>query len=379
MNFPSQSNTTFKDSKKHFPVLDGLRGVAAIVVVLFHVLEVYAGGDHKKLMLNHGYLAVDFFFLLSGYVMGYAYDDRWPRMTLKNFFTRRLIRLHPMIIMGMLIGGICFYFSASPTLFPAIADTPFWMVILVMLVGFTLLPLPPQMDIRGWAEMHPLNGPAWTLFFEYLANILYALFIRRLSNTGLAIAVFIAGAALIHLGITSPYGDIIGGWSLDPTQMRIGFTRLMYPFLAGLLMSRIFNPTNIRHGFLTGSLMLLLMLLMPRLGGTDQLWLNGIYDALTVVVFFPLVVFVGTSSYQSGKTTSTLCKFLGNISYPLYIIHYPIIYIFMAWVTDNNVSLIAAWPAAIFVVLLTIGIAYAGMRLYDLPVRRWLTNRFLNG
>lgn len=104
-----RASSAFSDSKRHFLILDALRGIAAIVVVLFHFLEVYSGGDHIKQFINHGYLAVDFFFMLSGFVMAHAYDDRWNKMTVKDFFKRRLIRLHPMIIFGMTLGAICFY------------------------------------------------------------------------------------------------------------------------------------------------------------------------------------------------------------------------------------------------------------------------------
>ncbi len=185
--------TAFADSKPHYPILDGLRGVAAITVVIFHLLEIFSGGNHLKMMINHGYLAVDFFFLLSGFVIAHSYDDRWRKMTVAGFFKRRLIRLHPMIIVGMTIGAIAFYFSESG-LFPNVAGTPVWKLLLVTLVGYTLLPVPVSMDIRGWMEMHPLNGPAWTLFFEYIANILYALLLRRLSNPVLFILVFTATA-----------------------------------------------------------------------------------------------------------------------------------------------------------------------------------------
>ena len=161
----------FSDLKNHFEILDGLRGVAAVMVVIFHLFDAFSVDNHLIKIINHGYLAVDFFFLLSGFVIGYAYNDRWNKMSLKIFFKRRLIRLHPMVIMGMIIGAICFYFGASPILFPQLSQVPFWKVLLTMFVGFTLLPLPTSMDIRGWGEMHPLNGPAWTLFFEYVGNI----------------------------------------------------------------------------------------------------------------------------------------------------------------------------------------------------------------
>lgn len=376
MTSSNASGVAFPDSKKHYEVLDGLRGVAAITVVIFHLLEAFTGGDHQKQIINHGYLAVDFFFLLSGFVIGYAYDDRWNRMSVKDFFKRRLIRLHPMIIMGMLIGAIAFYFSASPALFPHINEVPIWKLILVMVIGFTLLPVPTSLDIRGWGEMHPLNGPAWSLFFEYIANILYALFVRKFSNTVLFVFVFLAGCALIHLAVTSPNGDLIGGWSLDFQQLRIGFTRLLYPFFGGLLLSRIVRPGQINHAFVWCSLLVLVVLSVPRIGGHENLWMNGLYDSLSIVFLFPLIVYLGASGEMKGVVMTRVCRFFGDISYPIYIIHYPLIYIFTAWVADEKLSISEAWPMGIFTLLSSILIAYGSLRWYDLPIRNWLTKRF---
>ena len=99
------TRTTYLASKPHYEILDGLRGVAAVMVVIFHLFEAHAGGSHLTQIINHGYLAVDFFFMLSGFVIGYAYDDRWNRMTVGTFFKRRIIRLHPMVIMGSIVGA----------------------------------------------------------------------------------------------------------------------------------------------------------------------------------------------------------------------------------------------------------------------------------
>ena len=95
-------------SKPHDQILDGLRGIAAIIVVVFHVFEIHSGGDHAKQLINHGYLAVDFFFMLSGYVISYAYDDRWSYMSLGHFFKRRIIRLQPMLVFGSILGALLF-------------------------------------------------------------------------------------------------------------------------------------------------------------------------------------------------------------------------------------------------------------------------------
>lgn len=374
MNYTSAAS--FKDTKKHYEILDGLRGVAAVLVVMFHLLETFTHGDNAKQIINHGYMAVDFFFVLSGFVIGYAYDDRWSKMSLGNFFKRRLIRLHPMIIMGMIVGAVTFYFQGGA--FPMINEVPVWKMLLVMLIGFTLLPVPPSLDIRGWTEMHPLNGPAWSLFFEYIANILYALFIRKFSNKVLAVLVFIAGAALIHLAVTSQNGDIIGGWSIEPTQLRIGFTRLLYPFFAGLLLSRISKPGHIKYAFLWTSLLLIVVLSIPKIGGSEHVWLNGLYDALVIIFVFPLIVFVGASGEVNGRYSSKINKFLGDISYPLYITHYPFIYMFMSWVEKNHISSIESLPVALLVLVVTITLAYVSVKLYDIPVRRWLSKRFMS-
>jgi peptidoglycan/LPS O-acetylase OafA/YrhL len=377
MNSLQASGTVFSDTKKHYEILDGLRGVAAIIVVVFHLFETFSGGNHLKQIINHGYLAVDFFFVLSGFVIGYAYDDRWGKMTLKGFFKRRLIRLHPMIIMGMTIGAIGFYFSASPVVFPHISEVPVWKMLAVMLIGYTLLPVPTSLDIRGWGEMHPLNGPAWSLFFEYVANILYALFIRKFSKKLLTLLVFVAGCALIHLAVTSPHGDVIGGWSLEPHQFRIGLTRLMYPFFAGLLLSRICKPGQIKNAFVWCSLLVIAILSFPRVGGSEHLWINGVFDSFSILFLFPAIVYMGASGEIKGKVMSKICLFLGDISYPIYIIHYPLIYIFTAWVCDNHVSMVQAWPAGLLVLTASIAIAYGCLKLYDLPVRKWLTKQYL--
>jgi peptidoglycan/LPS O-acetylase OafA/YrhL len=327
-------------------------------------------------MINHGYLAVDFFFLLSGYVIGYAYDDRWNTITAWEFFKRRLIRLQPMVIFGMIVGAACFYFQDS-VYWPNISEVPVTTMLIVMMIGFTLIPLPLSMDIRGWQEMHPLNGPAWSLFFEYIANILYGIGVRRFSNIALSIFVGIAGAALIHLAVTSPAGDVIGGWSLEPTQFYIGLVRLMFPFFAGLLLSRMAKLTYVKNAFLWCSLLVIVVLAMPRIGGSENLWMNGLYDSLSIILIFPLIIYFGASGDVKGKYAGALCKFLGDISYPIYITHYPLIYIYMGWVHDHQYKLQDTYMIALTVFLSSIALAYLSLKAYDEPVRAWLHRKIL--
>ncbi|AZQ60794.1 acyltransferase [Flammeovirga pectinis] len=369
-----------QSSNKHYEILDGLRGVAAIIVVAFHILEAFALGKHKEQIINHGYLAVDFFFVLSGFVIGIAYNNRWDKMTLGGFFKRRIIRLQPMVIIGSILGAATYYFQASPTLFPIIENTPVTKMLLVMVIGFTMLPVGKSLDIRGWGEMYPLNGPGWTLFFEYIAYALYAFVLRKLSNKALMLLTFIAGCALIQFTVTTPQGGVAGGWSLDPEQLRIGFTRLLYPFLSGLLLSRIMKPTFIKNAFLLSSILMFVVLALPRLGG-DTNWINGLYEGLVILIVFPLLVYIGANGEIKSEKAKKVAKFLGDISYPVYITHYAFIYVFTAWVVDNvatgktSYEVAAVWGVVTFVV--SIAVAYIAVKFYDEPVRKWCAKKWL--
>lgn len=370
------SSPAYFQTKSHYKILDGLRGVAALMVVIFHTCEVYAHGNRFKLKLNHSYLAVDFFFLLSGFVVAYAYDDRWGKMSQWDFYKRRLIRLQPMIIMGTVVGAALFYFQTGPA-FPLVSATPVWKLLLVMLVGFTLLPLLPSMDIRGWQEMHPLDGPAWSLFFEYIANILYAVGIRKLSNKWLGFLVFLSACLLLQYELWGPQGDVIGGWSIDPKQLHIGFARLLFPFFGGILLMRLGKRIHVKGAFTLCSLLLVAAFSVPRIGGADHLWMNGLYESFCIIILFPIIVSMGAGDSVNGRFSTRLCEFLGAVSYPLYITHYPLIYIYTGWVVRDKVP--AATGAIVGVVLVSTSVllAYAYLKLYDEPVRGWLTRRFL--
>lgn len=376
------SNNVYLESKQRYEILDGLRGVAAMLVVCYHLFETYSKGPAEQ-VLNHGYLAVDFFFVLSGFVIGYAYDDRWDRMSMKNFFKRRLVRLHPMVIMGTIIGALFFYLGDCPQ-FRLIMQTPWWLMLLMMLLGFTMIPALTKWDIRGWSETNPLNGPTWSLMWEYLANILYAVFIRHFSKTGLKIFVFLSALLTINIAMNidvlgilkfhAPY-TMIGGWSVTPDQLYIGISRLLYPFFMGLLLSRMHKLIKVRAGFWWCSLMVAAVLVMPRL--SSELWVNGIYESVSILILFPLIVSMGAGSSVTGKSVK-YCKFLGEISYPLYITHYPLIYMQMSWAAAHpNAPLGTVICVSASIFLLAIGIAYSSLKLYDLPVRDWLKKHWL--
>lgn len=116
---------------------------------------------------------------------------------------------------------------------------------------------------------------------------------------------------------------------------------------------------------------------MPRIGGEKHLWMNGLYDTICFAVFFPLIVFLAASGKTNDKYTTKICNFLGNISYPLYIVHYPFIYLYYAWVKNENLTFAESFWGAAAVVVGSILLAYICLKWYDTPVRRYLTKRFL--
>lgn len=368
------SSAAFTDSKPHYNILDGLRGVAAIVVVCFHLFEAYAT-SHVDQIINHGYLAVDFFFILSGFVIGYAYDDRWKTLTIKEFLKRRIIRLHPMVVIGAVIGAIMFYFQGCSVW--DVSKVTVTMLIVATLMNAFLIPATPGVEIRGLTEMYPLNGPSWSLFFEYIGNILYAFFIRKLPTKALSILILLAGCGLAAFAIWGPYGDICVGFALTGDNMLGGSLRLLFSFSAGLLLSRIFRPAHIKGAFWICSLSVIVLLSVPRLGGNEHFWMNGIYDTVCFAFLFPLIVYLGASGKTTDKTTTRICKFLGDISYPLYMVHYPFIYLYYAWVKNENLTFVQSLPGAIALVVGSILLAYLCLKLYDEPVRKFLSKHLL--
>jgi peptidoglycan/LPS O-acetylase OafA/YrhL len=125
------------------------------------------------------------------------------------------------------------------------------------------------------------------------------------------------------------------------------------------------------------SLLVAVILGSPRLGGSEHLWMNSLYEGLCIVVLFPLIVSLGAGSSLSGKYTPQICRWLGQISYPLYITHYVFVYVYIGWVTDHQFSLAQVYPYTLLVFFGSIAVAYAGLKLFDEPVRRWLQKRWL--
>ena len=371
----------FTNTKPHYELLDGLRGVAALLVLVYHIFEgfAFAGATNGVVSgiittLNHGHIAVDFFFILSGFVISYAYDDRWGKMSVGEFFKRRLIRLHPMLIMGALIGAIAFAIEGY-TRWDGTTASVEWVMIALLLTMFMIPALPGMpYEVRGNGEMFPLNGPTWSLFFEYLGNICYALFMRRMSTKILVLFTLLLGIvhAWFFVGDVSGY-DMIGvGWTIDKVNFWGGFVRMLFPFSMGMLLARTFTPHKVKGAFWICSVMLVALFAVPYIPSDGGISLNSLYEFVCIVLIFPLLVWLGACGTAEGGL-SHINKTLGELSYPLYIVHYPIMYIFYKWLIKNEIyTLSECWFEALLVVISSIALAYLCLKFYDRPLRKLL-------
>ena len=367
------SAAAFADTKPHYHLLDGLRGVAALVVICYHIGEDFATNCLTH-YFNHGYLAVDFFFMLSGFVIGYAYDDRRNTMGIMAFVKRRVIRLHPMVVIGALFGALMFYGQATDYL--KVSDVPVALLAFATLLNMFLVPAWSGVEVRGFGEIFPLNGPTWSLFFEYIANVLYVLAIRKLSTRWLALLVFAMAGALFGYAVTNGSGTLGAGWTFAGYGFWGGLLRVMFAFPAGLLLSRVSRKCKVRGAFWWCALLIVAVAVAPRLGGESQIWANGIYEALCVLLVFPLVVWLGASGETTDALSTRVCNFLGDISYPLYIVHFPLLYTCFAYAKRNNLPFCETIPTVLALVFACIALAWICLKFYDVPVRRWLQRRF---
>lgn len=319
----------------HIVALDGLRGIAALIVVLFHLFETFSTGPENQ-VLNHGYLAVEFFFLLSGYILSLAYDER--KMSFRAFMRRRVKRLHPMIIMGCTLGLLVLGLQKCNA-FPLLESLPITRVLLVYFLGCFLIPTLPSLDIRGWTEMYPLNSPQWTMLYEYIANVIYALFLRKAGKIALiCMSIF---AALLTIDLTfnfdvfSIYGEraalsytVIGGWTSTWPDIYIAFVRLSYPFVIGMLLRRSQIRIRCKKGPGIAAFLLCLALCSPRLFPSVQ-FVNGLYETFCILFLLPLIILLANADSIAERNVP-ICKYIGELSFPLYLTHFPFVYLQVA-------------------------------------------------
>ncbi|RWY48570.1 acyltransferase family protein [Mucilaginibacter gilvus] len=343
-------------TKQHFEILDGMRGVGAMAVVAFHFMEmVYT--DYSQNFIAHGFLAVDFFFCLSGFVIGYAYDNRIATMGVWEFFKSRLIRLHPLVISGSILGLLAFLFDpfgGHPELYSPRE------IALVFLSSVLLIPYPVVTD-RAF-NLFSFNAPAWSLFWEYVANIFYAFILYKLHRKWLLLLAVFSAVGLCFVAYLS--GNIMGGWG--GSTFWDGSVRIAYSFIAGLLVYRYNLIIKNKIGFAGLAVLLLLAFIMPF---TTWNWLT---EPLVVLFYFPLLIALGAGSVLS-PVFKKICIFSGNISYPLYMTHYAALWMFLNYYTANKPTTSELFYIIPVSMLLLVGFAWVVMVVYDMPVRKYLT------
>ncbi|GAB3768584.1 acyltransferase [Spirosoma horti] len=352
-------NSATINPKPHFVILDGLRGVAALAIVLFHFMEwVYPDASHN--FIAHGFLAVDFFFCLSGFVIGYAYDNRIRRLGVAAFFSVRLIRLHPLVILGSVLGLLGFLFDPFAVQ-PGPPDRA--NLLLTFVCSVCLIPL-PIMKERAF-NLFSFNAPAWSLFWEYVANILYALALYRIRRRSLSLLIVLAAVVLCLVSYRA--GNLLGGWA--GSNFWDGGARIAYSFLAGLFIYRANWIITNSLGFMGMAVLLILAFLLPF---TPWNWLT---ELLIVLLYFPTLIAAGAGAALSPGLEK-VCVFLGKLSYPLYMTHYGAMWIFGSYLASHKPDTVQLSQIVVTGMIFLSAFAYLVLLVYDEPVRRYLTRRW---
>jgi peptidoglycan/LPS O-acetylase OafA/YrhL len=338
----------------HFLVLDALRGVAALAVMLMHRGEAFNGVG----VLPHAYLAVDFFFLLSGLVIAYSYEARLVGGAMSARV--RLIRLYPLILAAAAVS--IGYMAIRQVLAPD--GQAAWTL---LEQGFAAAVLLPTLTGPAAAEYaYPINTALWSLFFEVAVSFAYVLLLPWLTRRVLVALVAASGAILVLVAFTAGNLDL----GATPQDFWLGAVRASFSFFAGVLMFRLFRhrPVDGAAAPLALAALLVALFCVPRGAG------DSLFDLACVLLVFPAVLwFAAQQTFTAGAGA---CRLLGGLSYPLYVLHLPVIVwcegmakqFGLGQAGERPLLTIAAW-------LVAAAAAWAALKLYDEPVRRALTSR----
>ena len=335
--------------RKHLVSLDGLRGVAALAVVGSH-FENLSG---LQLHLQQAGAAVDFFFVLSGFVIAEAYERRLKEgLGWRAYMGVRLRRLYPAIFGGLSL-AVLFTALNGDTLYP------------LMAAQFLFLPVLAGVSVNG-GELFPLNGPQWSLMLELAINAVHAAAVRWLTTPVLVGVTILAAAALVYTSLH--FGGLDVGWSR--ANLWGGPPRVLYGFMIGLLIHRAdargWRAPVLPFGLVAAALAACMFRIWPSLGGF------AVRDLIIVLAVLPALVMAAVQSKVSPRLTP-LASWLGALSYPLYAVHVPLLRGFASLLNDmSGPAQAAGWWLALAETLV---IAAGFERFYDAPIRRWLAKR----
>lgn len=328
-------------SRRSFVVIDGLRGIAALMIVVYHANYFFA---HQP---KEAFLAVDFFFTLSGFVLAYAYGERLRSgLSARQFVQIRLIRLYPLYLLSFMIW--------LPLAWLAFCSGSIARLPLAVYLASAIFFLPAP--ISGF--LYPLNPPAWSLFFELIANAAYGLLGRRIS--GFMIVAVVASAALVLIVKTVATGEFEGGYYW--ANFGSGLARVAYSFSAGILAYRLWQMGKPRielaAPIVGAALLVVLALPMAR---------SNVYALFSSLAVLPLIVLLGACS-RPGALVGRICSWLGSISYAVYALHFPILILTLKFHLPRHPE----WGIG-FIVLVAC-VAHIAVRYVDRPVRDYLND-----
>jgi peptidoglycan/LPS O-acetylase OafA/YrhL len=328
-----------------YVTLDGMRGLAAIAVALFH-FDIY--------LMPHGYVAVDFFFVLSGFVLYRSYLPRFREgLGVGRFMAQRFARLYPLFLLGLLLGlaAAVQQMLVGDQQAPSGSD-----LATTMLFNGFMLPSPAGLPY------YPLNVPSWSLFFEIVANLALIVLIFRLPRLALLLICLISAMGMAPIILANGSGNIGALWG----EHGIAFMRTAFSFTLGVLIAML--PAGHRRPSGWAGLACIvaigILLAMPM----PKAWF-GPYDLAIILIGSPVLVYLG-SRFEPVGFAAPAAAFAGEVSYALYAVHWS--FIEPMRVAVRYIGLTPLPAAALFLTIM-LAAAYAAVRWYDLPLRRKLS------
>lgn len=367
-------------SKHRFHVLDGMRGIAAIIVMIFHY---YISSNSPSPLMQNAYIAVDFFFILSGFVIMHSYGGHLANgMPAATYIGHRIIRLYPLMALGTIMGvpSLLFYSVLG------YSDYPWSDIIASALSNLTFLPYmnDHKVTLRSltiMGQLFPADGPLWSIFFEVVASIAFIWMAKASTSSILRCCC----AGLCAIVINGAFGAFVGhsdaletgkGWAT--LNFFSGFPRVLYGFSCGVLLYKMraqlgsANKENPKWQNLgTAALYIVLVgcLLFPYT-------LRGFFYLMAIAVIAPALVWLGSNISYTTRPFLALSQFLGWLSYPLYCLHFPVLIAFYAMDEKFAIAARAGVSAEALAIGTTFILAVASAKFFDEPVRRWLTRRY---
>lgn len=351
--------------RRSFSTLDGLRGVAAASVVIYHFPSLWA-----PLTAPSAYLAVDLFFLMSGFIIEHAYGGKLAAgLGTRRFLLGRLIRLYPLYLIGTAITALVI----AVALLSGEQGLKWTLGSLGRSVVWSALMLPTPHSGR-LDSLYPLNVPAWSLFYELLVNGLFAATYRWWSRGRLRAVVAVAALVLGYSCWSA--GSLNLGSDHGACAAVTAVSRVTFSFFLGVYACRQRWALRLPGGWtppppllLIGTLLLLTATVPPAA--------RACYDLVLVTVLFPLLLVAATAS--EPRVGRRGYAWLGLTSYAVYVVHEPLLRTLLRvdravlGGTVERCSLFSGLAALVVVFLLGAGLD----RVYDVPVRRWLARRLL--